>query len=287
LARELGVDIARVCGSGEHGRISYADVKNFLQAGRGAAGPGAAATLQPLPDFSKWGAIESQPMNGIRVATARHMARCWAEVPHVTQFDKADITDLEKLRKKYGPAVEKAGGKLTVTAIALKVLAAALRRFPQFNASIDLANESIVLKKYIHIGVAVDTERGLVVPVLRDVDTKSITQLALELAQVGEKARARKLSPDDMQGGTFTLTNLGGIGGTAFTPIVNVPEVAILGLARGAIEPVWNGSAFVPRQMLPISLSYDHRVIDGADGARFARFIASALEEPFLLSLGA
>jgi pyruvate dehydrogenase E2 component (dihydrolipoamide acetyltransferase) len=288
LARELGVDIAQVQGSGNHGRISFADVKNFLQRntnGGAASGTGYAIPQIQLPDFSKYGEVERQTMSGIRRATADHMARCWATVPHVTQFDRADITDLEKLRKQFGPKAEKAGGKLTVTAIALKVVASALKTFPQFNASIDMASNEIVLKKYVNIGVAVDTDRGLLVPVIRDVDKKNILELTTELTTLGEKARTKKTTLEEMQGGCFTITNLGGIGGTNFTPIVNAPEVAILGISRGTIEPVWNGSSFEPRLMMPLSLSYDHRAIDGADGARFLRWIAQALEQPFLLSL--
>ncbi len=288
LARELGVDIAQVPGSGPSGRISFADVKNFLQRAMPAAAPsGNGVVAMPLPDFSKWGEVERQPMSGIRSATAAQMARSWSTVPHVTQFDRADITELEKLRKAFAKKVEAKGGKLTVTAIALKVVASALKTFPQFNASVDMAAQEIVLKKYVHIGVAVDTDWGLLVPVIRDVDKKNIGELSAELTQLGEKARARKISLDDMQGGGFTITNLGGIGGTSFTPIVNTPEVAILGLARGTVEPVWNAETetFAPRTMLPLSLSYDHRVIDGADGARFLRWIAQALEQPFLLSL--
>ena len=288
LARELDVDITKVSGSGKAGRVSFGDVKSFLQralpASNGASN-GIAFSAAPLPDFSKWGETERTPMSGIRKATADQMARSWNTIPHVTQFDKADITELENLRKQFAKKAEAVGGKLTVTAIALKVAAAALKKFPQFNASIDMATSEIVLKKYVHIGVAVDTDRGLLVPVIRDVDQKNILELTAELAQVSEKARSKKTSLADMQGGCFTITNLGSIGGTAFTPIVNSPEVAILGMARGGIEPVWNGSSFEPRQMLPLSLSYDHRAIDGADGARFLRFIASALEQPFLLSL--
>ncbi|HEX8234600.1 MAG TPA: 2-oxo acid dehydrogenase subunit E2 [Abditibacteriaceae bacterium] len=286
LARELGVDIGRVQGTGPSGRISFGDVRSFLQTSTQAApSNGVAIAAAPLPDFSKWGEVERQPISGIGRATAEQMARSWATVPHVTQFDKADVTELEKLRKQFGAKTEKAGGKLTVTAIALKVVASALQKFPQFNASIDMAANEIVMKKYVHVGVAVDTERGLVVPVIRDVDKKNIVQLSVELTQLGEKARARKTSLDEMQGGSFTITNLGGIGGTSFTPIVNTPEVAILGMSRSSMEPVWNGSAFEPRLMLPLSLSYDHRVINGADGARFLRWIAQALEQPFLLSL--
>jgi pyruvate dehydrogenase E2 component (dihydrolipoamide acetyltransferase) len=286
LARELGVDISQVQGSGERGRISFGDVKNFLQRQSSTQSVGGATIPNiPLPDFAQWGEVERQPMSGIRRVTAEHMARCWATVPHVTQFDKADITELEKLRKQFGAKAEKTGGKLTVTAIALKVVASALKAFPQFNASVDMSTHEIVFKKYVHVGVAVDTDRGLLVPIIRDVDKKNILQLSSELTQLGEKARTKKTTLEEMQGGTFTITNLGGIGGTAFTPIVNVPEVAILGLSRGGMEPVWNGKEFEPRLMLPLSLSYDHRVIDGADGARFLRWICQALEQPFLLSL--
>lgn len=290
LAREIGVDIHAVKGSGLGGRISEDDVKQtarqlLTQAAAQPVASGGSISAAPLPDFSKWGATERQPLSGVRRATADQMTRSWATVPHVTQFDKADITDLEVLRKRYSKQVEAAGGKLTVTAIILKVIVAALKRFPQFNSSLDLGTNEIVLKKYYHVGVAVDTGRGLLVPIIRDVDKKNIIELAVELGQIAEKARDRKTSLDDMQGGSFTVTNLGGIGGTNFTPIVNTPEVAILGLARSSHEPVYQEGQFKPRLMLPLALSYDHRVIDGADGARFLRWIANALEQPFLLSL--
>ncbi|HXG68953.1 MAG TPA: 2-oxo acid dehydrogenase subunit E2, partial [Blastocatellia bacterium] len=226
-----------------------------------------------------------EPMTGIRRKTAENMRNAWLTVPHVTQHDQADITELEQLRKQFGKKAEAAGGKLTVTAIALKVAAAALKAFPQFNASIDQANNEIVYKKYYHIGVAVDTDRGLLVPVIRDVDKKNIVQLAVEMGQLAEKARNKKLTLEEMQGGTFTITNLGGIGGTSFTPIVYAPEVAILGISRSSMQPVFRGDKFEPRLMLPLSLSYDHRLIDGADAARFLRWIAEALEQPFLLAL--
>jgi pyruvate dehydrogenase E2 component (dihydrolipoamide acetyltransferase) len=242
-------------------------------------------TSGPLPDFSQWGEVEVQPMRNIRRITAERLSAAWAAIPHVTQCDKADITELEKLRQKYAQKAEKAGGKLTITAIALKVMAGALERFPQFNSSVDMAGQSIVLKKYVHIGVAVDTDRGLIVPVIRDVDKKNIVELSVELSQFAEKTKAGKLTPAEMQGGSFTISNLGGIGGTYFTPIINSPEVAILGMSRAATEPAWNGSAFEPRLMMPLSLSYDHRVIDGADGARFLRWVCEAFEQPFLLSL--
>jgi pyruvate dehydrogenase E2 component (dihydrolipoamide acetyltransferase) len=284
-ARELGLDIAAVPGSGPGGRISVEDVKAHARgviAGAGSALPGRAVAL---PDFTKWGEVERQPMRAIRRKTAEHVAMAWATVPHVTQGDKADITDLEALRQRYAKRVEAAGGKLTITAIALKVIASALKVFPQFNASIDVANDEVVLKKYLHVGVAVDTENGLLVPVIRDVDQKNIVQLSVELQAVAERAKARKLSLEEMEGGSFTISNLGGIGGTYFTPIVNVPEVAILGISRSATEAVWKDGQFVPRLMMPLSLSYDHRVIDGADAIRFLRWVCEALEQPFVMSL--
>lgn len=294
FAREIGVDINQVRGTGPGGRISITDVKTYsresaqrpAQAGvqRGAAAPG--IPMEPLPDFSKWGKIEKQDMSNIRRKTAEHLSYAWATVPHVTQFDKADITELERLRKMYGSQAEKQGGKLTVTAILLKVIASALKIFPQFNSSVDMANSAVIYKKYYHIGVAVDTDRGLLVPVIRDVDKKSIIELAVELNQMAEKARNKKLSLEEMQGGCFTITNLGGIGGTYFSPIVNAPEVAILGVSRGAYEQVYRDGKFEPRMMLPLSLSYDHRIIDGADGARFLRWVAGAIEQPFLMALG-
>jgi pyruvate dehydrogenase E2 component (dihydrolipoamide acetyltransferase) len=282
LARELGVDIHTVSGSGPGGRISDEDVQAFVRTALAGGGGAAAAAL---PDLTKWGDVERKPMSNIRRKTAEHLGHAWNAIPHVTQHDKADITAVEELRKKYAPQAEKAGGKLTMTAIALKIAATALRRFPQFNASADMARNEIVYRKSVHVGVAVDTPRGLLVPVIRDVDRKGIIELAGELAQVSEKARGGKLSLEEMQGGGFTITNLGGIGGTSFTPIVNWPEVAILGISRGSLEPVYNGQNFEPRLMLPLSLSYDHRVIDGADGARFLRWVADAFEQPLVLSL--
>jgi pyruvate dehydrogenase E2 component (dihydrolipoamide acetyltransferase) len=291
IARELGVEIRQVAGTGPGGRITVDDVQAFVKQ---ALAGGAAATAQPsiapgaqqpLPDFSKWGEVERKPLSNIRRKTAEHLGHAWNVIPHVTQHDKADITSLEELRKKYGSQAERAGGKLTVTAVALKIVAGAIRKFPQFASSIDVARGQLVYKKYAHVGVAVDTDRGLLVPVLRDVDRKGIIELSAELAKASEKARAGKLSLDDMSGGVMTITNLGGIGGVGFTPIVNWPEVAILGISRGALEPLWNGSAFEPRLMLPLSLSYDHRVIDGADAARFLRWVADAFEQPFVLAL--
>src|SRR6266513_2347283 len=291
LARELGVDIHTVPGTGPGGRISEDDIKLYtkLLLASAVSGTGAVPAThlrQPaLPDFSKWGKIERVSMRGVRRKTAEHMWEAWSSIPHVTQNDKADITELEQLRARFGPKAAEAGGKMTVTAIALKVCASALKIFPQFNASIDMEQEEIVYKQFINIGVAVDTDRGLLVPVLRDVDKKNIVELAAELTQLSKKARDKKLTPSDLEGGTFTITNLGGIGGTGFSPIVNYPEVAILGLSRSSMEPVWMNGKFEPRQVLPVSLSYDHRLIDGADAARFLRWIAEAFEQPFLLSV--
>jgi pyruvate dehydrogenase E2 component (dihydrolipoamide acetyltransferase) len=284
MARELGIDINDVPGTGSGGRISAEDVKTHVNRLVGAAAPGASGA-EPLPDFSRWGAIERLPMRGIRRKTAQHLSAAWTAIPHVTQHDLADITALDELRKHYAHQVEIAGGNLTVTAIAVKVVASALKAFPQFNVSVDMAAEEIIQKRYVHIGVAVDTDRGLLVPVIHDADTKSIVQLAVELSQLSEKARNRKLSLEEMQGGCFSISNLGGIGGTAFTPIVNMPEVGVLGISRARIEAVYQGTQFVPRLMLPLSLSYDHRVVDGADGIRFLRWIVEALEQPFLLLL--
>lgn len=291
LAREIGVDITRVPGTGPGGRISLDDVKAFAKAalsgtgGAVAAMPGVALQQRALPDFSKFGEVERKPMSGVRRKTAEHLTYAWNTIPHVTQFDKADITDLEKVRQKYRSEVEKLGGNLTVTAVTAKVLATALRKFPQFNASVDPATESIVYKKFVNIGIAVDTDFGLLVPVIRHADQKNLGQLSVEISQMADKAKARKLTLDEMSGGSMSITNLGGIGGTGFTPIVNWPEVAILGISRGVYEPKWNGSTFEPRQMLPLSLSYDHRLIDGADAMRFLRWVADALEEPFALAL--
>lgn len=289
FAREIGIDIHDVPGSGDNGRISIEDVKKFSkqlnQQGRPAAAGGATMPAPELPDFSKWGEIEREPMSNVRKKTAEHMTSSWTPVPHVTNHDKADITDLEELRKKWGKKAEKAGGKLTYTAILLKIAAAALKKFPQFNTSIDMQKQEVIYKKYINIGIAVDTDRGLLVPVIRDVDQKNIIELSVELSEIAEKARNKKISPDDLSGGNFSISNLGGIGGHAFTPIVNQPEVAILGVSRGSMEPVYMDGEFQPRLKLPLSLSYDHRMIDGADAARFLRWVCEALEEPLLMAL--
>ena len=293
MARELGVEIRNVTGSGEGGRISIEDLQTYVKGvmtggSTQQASPASLTTgslARPLPDFTKWGEVERKPMSNIRRKTAEHLASAWNTIPHVTNHDRADVTALEALRKQYSPQAEKAGGKMTMTAIAVKVVAAGLKKFPQFNASVDAANNEIVYRKAIHVGVAVDTDRGLLVPVIRDADRKGIFELSAELAKLSEKARAGKLSLDEMQGGGFSISNLGGIGGTSFTPIVNWPEVAILGISRGATEPMWDGSMFQPRLMLPLSLSYDHRLIDGADAARFLRWLCDAFEQPFVLTL--
>ena len=298
FAREIGIEISNVRGSGPGGRISIEDVKSFaknlnqqIQKG-GMVGGGVSIPKETLPDFSKWGEIDRQPMSNIRRKTAEHLSYAWATIPHVTQFDKADITELEKLRKQFGKKVEEAGGKLTVTGILLKVIASAMKVFPQFNSSVDMEKNEIVYKKYFNLGIAVDTDRGLLVPVIRDVDKKNITEISVELNEISKKARDKKLTLEEMQGGCFTISNLGGIGGTYFTPIVNSPEVAILGVSKSSYEPVYidGGPAspvggFKPRLMMPLSLSYDHRIIDGADAIRFLRWVVNALENPFLLSL--
>jgi len=283
IAREIGVDINEVKGTGPGGRISMDDVKAYSkklhQERKGTSDFG--IKQEALPDFSKFGTIEKVEMTKIRKVTAEHLSYAWATIPHVTQHDRADITQLEKSRKQYNPEVEKAGGKLTITSILLKIIVAALKEFPLFNSSIDMESKEIVYKKYFNIGVAVDTEHGLMVPVLRDVDTKNLIGLSVEIGELAGKAREKKVSLDDLQGGCFTITNLGGIGGTLFTPVVNSPEVAILGVSRGSFEPVYNDKGeFKPRLILPLSLSYDHRIINGADAARFLRFVVEALEQP-------
>ena len=288
FARQIGVDIHQVEGSGPTGRISVEDVKTHartISEEKGDLPAEAGVVAAPLSDFSQWGRVERQPFSNVRRKTAEHVSASWRTVPHVTQYDKADISQLELARKRYAKRVDQAGGKLTITAIVLKVAASALKVFPQFNASINLENKEIIYKKYCHIGVAVDTDRGLLVPVIRDVDQKNILSLSVELAAMAEKAREAKLTVQEMQGGCFTITNLGGIGGTYFSPIINVPEVAILGISRGNVEPVYEDGEFKPRLMLPLSLSYDHRLIDGANAIRFLRWVAEALEDPFLVSL--
>lgn len=281
LARELGVDLNSVSGTGRHGRISEEDIRSFVR-GQSTPATSGAVSIPPLPRFEDIGPIEKQPMSPIRKATARQMNLSWSIVPHVTQNDIVDITAFEAFRK-----AETKGPKLTITAFALKAVAVLLKEFPVFNSSVDSPNNSIIYKKYYNIGVAVDTENGLLVPVIRDVDKKSIADLGAELVSIAERARQKKLDSKDLSGGTFTITNLGGIGGTGFTPIVNYPEVAILGISRGRLEPVVHNGAIVPRLMMPLSLSYDHRVIDGAAAARFTRRLADMLENPFQLLIHA
>ncbi len=284
LAREIGVRIEEVSGTGPSGRISKDDVKAHAKALLSGQSHGGATHYQPLPDFSKFGTTRQESMTKIRKLTAQNMAQAWSTIPMVTQFDKADITDLEKLRKSYNKTrLKDPAGKITVTAILLKALAAGLRKFPHFNASIDMVNHTIVYKDYIHLGVAVDTDRGLMVPVIRDIESKNIEQLALEVNQLAAKARDKKITPADLQGACSTITNLGGIGGHAFTPIVNPPEVCILGVSRAEKEPVFQDGQFTPRLRMPLMLTYDHRIIDGADAARFLRFICDLVEQPALM----
>ncbi len=304
LARNLGVQLTDVPTSDPSGRVTAQDVEAFASSS-GATPPPAsestsaapAATTAPVPVTSaapavagameddRWGKIVRDGMSGVRKKTAAHMTHCWTTIPHVTHFEKADITALEQVRKQYAPAIKAEGGSLTVTVFLMKVITEALRRFPKFNASIDLENEQVILKQYYNIGVAVDTPAGLLVPAIRDVDKKSLQELALELPGIAKKARDRKLTLEDMSGTTFTISNLGGLGGTGFTPIINSPEVAILGVSRSAVEGVFQNGQLVPRTMLPLSLSYDHRLIDGADAARFMRWVAEALENPWKLIL--
>lgn len=285
LARELGVDIHRVEGSGPAGRISRDDVKAHVKSILRHGEPGGRTQAPELPDFSQWGEISTEPLSGIRRATARNLANAWATVPHVTQFDRADVTQLESMRKRFNERSQAEGRKLTMTAIVIKMVATALKQFPRFNASLDLARDVVIHKKYVHVGVAVDTERGLLVPVIRDVDHKSLVHVATELDELAAKARDKKLAPDEMTGASFTVSNLGGLGTTYFTPIVNWPQVAILGVGRAETRAIWEEEKFEPRLILPLSISYDHRLIDGAGAARFLRWFAEALEQPLLLLL--
>lgn len=279
LAQEWGVELRHVTGSGPKGRVNQDDVKQYVR--RVVSGGGSIAAPPPLPNFEQWGAVEYKPLDAVRRKTAEHMSTSWNNVAHVTHDDLADITEVENFRKQQ----EGKGPKLTVTAFAIKAAVIALKQFPKFNASLDLNEDRLVFKKYYHVGVAVDTDRGLLVPVVRDVDKKTLNEIANDLAAVAEKARQKKLTADDMRGGTFTISNLGGIGGTRFSPIVNYPEVAILGLARSRMQPVFKEGQWVPRPLLPLSLSYDHRVIDGADAARFTRRLAELIENPMLMLL--
>ena len=292
FARELGVDLRQVKGSGPKGRITGEDVQQFVKGVMKGSPPQAAAAAKPaaggqvvtvIPwpaiDFSKFGPVETQPLSRIRKLSGANLHRNWVAIPHVTQFDEADITELEAFRKANNAETEKQGFKLTLLAFLIKASVTALRQYPRFNASLEPTGENLIVKKYYHVGVAVDTPEGLVVPVIRDADRKGVYELARELAQVSKNARDKKLKPGDMQGGTFSISSLGGIGGTAFTPIINAPEVAILGVSKTIMRPVWDGKQFVPRLMLPLSLSYDHRVIDGAAAARFTSYLASVLSD--------
>ncbi|HET9340108.1 MAG TPA: dihydrolipoyllysine-residue acetyltransferase, partial [Casimicrobiaceae bacterium] len=290
IARELGVDLAKVTGTGPKSRILVEDVRAYVKkiltgaaALPSAAGAGGAISgggelnLIPWPkvDFAKFGPVEAKPLSRIKKLSGANLARNWVMIPHVTQFDEADITDLETLRVALNKENEKAGVKLTMLAFLIKASVAALKKFPDFNASLD--GDALVLKQYFHVGFAADTPNGLVVPVLKNADQKGVLQIAKEMGELSAKAREGKLGPADMQGGCFSISSLGGIGGTAFTPIINAPEVAILGVSKSAHKPVWDGKAFVPRLMLPLSLSYDHRVIDGASAARFTAYLATLL----------
>jgi pyruvate dehydrogenase E2 component (dihydrolipoamide acetyltransferase) len=284
FARELGVDLTLVKGSGSKGRVLKGDVQGYVKKAltQGAAeglGTGLPFQLPAAPeiDYSRFGEVELAPISRIKKLSGRHLHRCWISVPHVTQFDEADITELEAFRKSQKEDAANAGVKLTFLPILLMAVAKALHQMPNLKASLTGDGERLVLKHTTHIGVAVDTRDGLVVPVIRDVDKKGVNDLANELSQVSEKARAGKLLPGDMQGGCFTISSLGGVGGTAFTPIINAPEVAILGISRSAMKPVWNGSEFIPRLILPMSLSYDHRVVDGAEAARFTSLLRNLL----------
>ncbi len=289
FARELGVDLGQVKGSAPKGRITKEDVQNFVKAQlaqpRGGVGGGLQVLEMPVVDFAKFGEVEIKPLSRIKKISGANLHRNWVTIPHVTQFDEADISEMEAFRKELGAEYAKQNIKITPLAFLLKAAAATLKHFPDFNASLDASGENLVRKKYIHIGVAVDTPDGLVVPVIRDVDLKGIVQLAQELGEVSAKARDKKLTAADMQGGCFTISSLGGIGGTAFTPIINAPEVAILGVSRSSMKPVYQDGEFVPRLMLPLSLSYDHRVIDGAAGARFTTYLSHVLSDIRRLAL--
>jgi pyruvate dehydrogenase E2 component (dihydrolipoamide acetyltransferase) len=291
FARELGVDLARVQGSAPKGRVLHADVQAFVKGALAGAAPsrppdkGRQAGLPfdlpawPEVDYAKFGPVEERALSRIQKLSGPYLHRNWISIPHITQFDEADITELEAFRKAQTLDAEKRGFKLTLLAFLVKACVTALREYPQFNASLDASGDKLIVKKYWHIGVAVDTAEGLVVPVVRDADRKGVFDVAHELAQVSKLAREKKLKPGDMQGGTFSISSLGGIGGTAFTPIINAPEVAILGVSRSSTRPVWNGKEFTPRLMLPLSLSYDHRVIDGATAARFTSYLVSVLSD--------
>ena len=289
FAREIGVDIYTVAGSGAGGLVSVDDVKEHARASRsdGASAPLAAGppAAPPLPDFSPFGVTEREHMGGVRRATARGMSEAWSAIPHVTLFAKADVTAIQEFRQRHRAQAEAAGGNLTLLAIALKIVAAGLKAFPKLNASADMEALETVYKRYYHIGVAVDTDRGLLVPVIRDADGKSIIELSVELAELAEKARGGRLSLEEMRGASFTVSNLGGFGTGFFSPIINYPEVGVLGLGRAEMEPVYVDDEFQPRLRMPLSLSHDHRLVDGAEAARFLQWIVQAMEEPLLLVL--
>ncbi|MFW2438820.1 MAG: dihydrolipoyllysine-residue acetyltransferase [Arenicellales bacterium] len=283
FAFDLGVNLNRVSGSGPKARILKEDVQGFVKQAmqQGAPASSAESAIPPVPkvDFAKFGEIETRPLSRIKKIAGKHLHACWLNIPHVTQFDEADTTDLEEFRKSMKVEAERKGVRMTPLVFIMKAVVSALKEYPQFNASLDENKENLVIKKYFNIGVAVDTPEGLMVPVIRDVDDKGFYELAEELMEISSRARDGSLMPADLQGGTFSISSLGGIGGTNFTPIVNAPEVAILGVARSKMKPVWNGKDFEPRLMLPLALSYDHRVIDGADGARFITFLSKMLTD--------
>ncbi|WP_018952580.1 dihydrolipoyllysine-residue acetyltransferase [Thioalkalivibrio sulfidiphilus] len=279
FARELGVDLGAVDGSGPKGRILKEDVQGYVKRALAQGGGGLGVAPMPEIDFSQFGPVETQALTKINKLTGQNLHRNWVTIPHVTQFDEADITELESFRKTLAEEYKDKGVKITFLAFLMKAVVSALKEYPRVNASLDATGEHLILKHYYHIGVAVDTPDGLVVPVIRDVDRMSLVDIAAALQAMSAKARDKKLKPADMQGGCFTISSLGGIGGTSFTPIVNAPEVAILGVSRAKMQPVWNGKEFTPRMILPLSLSYDHRVIDGALGARFTTFLSSRLSD--------
>ncbi len=282
FARELGVDLSQVSGTGKSDRVLKENIQDFVkQALKEPSGGGKSLDVAPIPevDFSQWGEVETKKLSKINILTGKFMHRSWVNVPHVTQFDEADITELEAFRKKSNLEYADKGIKVTMLSFIMKAVVAALKEFPRFNSSLDASGESLIEKQYYHIGIAVATPEGLVVPVIRDVDKKSLGELATELREMSIKGRDKKLKPAEMQGGCFTISSLGGIGGSHFTPIVNAPEVAILGVSRSKMQPVWNGSDFEPRLMCPLSVSYDHRVIDGAEGAAFSTFLGKMLSD--------
>jgi pyruvate dehydrogenase E2 component (dihydrolipoamide acetyltransferase) len=304
LARELGVELSEVEPSGPGGRVTAEDVRAAAEKGAPAPQPAAErparapaerptvrpseVVVPPLPDFSQWGRVERQPLRSVRRATAQHMALSWSQIPHVTHQDVVDVTETERFRQRYRGEIEEQGGRLTLTVFAMKAVAAALKAHPRFNASLDAETQEIVIKHYYHLGIAVDTDRGLIVPVIRDVDRKSMTELAIELTDLAGRTRNEEATLEDLQGGTFTITNIGILGGTSFAPVINYPEVAILGMARARWQPVvrWNGKEgestyeIEPRYILPLMLTFDHRVVDGADAARFMNLVVEALEKP-------